>query len=338
MALPLALALFLVWSAITQKLRGSSAGEMRQETLPPGDPTMMTILTVTAIIAAVSGTALAIQSRNVNLDDQRTICQSMWDSGPDVDDCVDIRSDIGSEGAKGILLATSAVNLGLVIASLWHRRRKLRELQGAKQAQAAQHARAIKQERLATVVENGIIARFDGAVAIGGSPLDLARGARYSVVFGPDEILVVPDSPSARPLPMAYETLAVAITGQGERTTNLGLWGGGFGVKGAAKGMLAASILNSLTTKTDIDTVIALSDATQELYFHYDKETPEDLRIRLAPVFVKLRANPAVTTESNSSLVTDLSRLVELRDSGALSEHEFVAAKERLLSRRNTLE
>lgn len=339
MAIPVALGLFLLLGRLASRLNKTPRVGTGEEQ-PPGDPTLLKVLVIAAVIASSLGIALAVQSRNASLDAQRKVCQlpRRDNSGSDLDDCVDIRSDIGSEGAKAILVATSAFDVAMLIAWRRHRKGKLREAQRAKQARQDLHARAIKQERLASAVEDGILGRLDGAVALGGSSQGLSRGGRYSIVFSSKAVLVVPDNPSLEPLMLGYHTLAVSITGQGERTSNLGLWGGGFGVKGAAKGILAASVLNSLTTRTDIDTVIALSDATQEVYFHYDKETPENLRIRLAPVFVKLRANSAVTTESNSTLVTDLSRLVELRDSGALSEDEFAAAKERLLDQGNSSE
>lgn len=336
MGLTTALGLFAVLRPLSQHYRRPRA-EPASDERPPGNPAVMKLLILTAIVATTAGLTLAVQSRNAGLEEQREICGSPgWDhTGPDLDDCVEIRSDIGSEGAKGILFGTSALNLGLIIGWGLHLKYKLKEAQQAEWVRQTQHARAVKRERLAGAVQNGIIARIDGAVALGGSVHELSSRSTYSIIFTEDAVHVMPDSPSSQPLTLAYETLAIAISGQGERTTNLGLWGGGFGLKGAAKGMLAASVLNSLTTRTDIDTVVALSDASQELYFHYDKETPDSLRMRLASVFVKLRSDSASSSKAEPNLVTDLSRLVELRDSGALSEEEFAAAKQRLLAKRD---
>jgi hypothetical protein len=46
------------------------------------------------------------------------------------------------------------------------------------------------------------------------------------------------------------------FSGPGKVTTGGGFIGGGFGLSGAAKGMIAASVLNALTTKTKIHTMI----------------------------------------------------------------------------------
>jgi len=329
MALPLILV--VVFFVYGLSPTSSSTSSTNEQSRLQGSLRLRNVLLGAAVLATVCGIALSVSSRNAGLEGQRKVCQSPgWGySGARLDQCVDARSDIGSEGSKGILGATSAVNLGLILAWGRHLKNQEKEQIRAVQVATATKDQEVKRQRLATAEDDGIVARLDGAVCLGGSSQELSRGGRYSVIFSTNKVHVVPDSRRSQPMVVGYETLAIAITGQGERKSNLGLWGGGFGVKGAATGILAATVLNSLTSRTDIDTVVALSDSTQELYFHYDKETPEALRMRLAPVFVKLREK-SVPQDRSSSLVTDLSQLAELLRNGSISEEEFAVAKGRL--------
>lgn len=82
----------------------------------------------------------------------------------------------------------------------------------------------------------------------------------------------------------------VGISGPGTTATGGGFWGGGFGVEGAATGLVIAGVLNALTTKTSTISVLALETATAEVWAAVPGIEPAALRIELSPVFVALRS------------------------------------------------
>jgi Short C-terminal domain len=118
-----------------------------------------------------------------------------------------------------------------------------------------------------------------------------------------------------------------------------GFAGFGFGLQGAAEGILVATALNLLTTKTRTDTVICLQTASAEAFFHNGSEPPDAMRIRLSPVFSVLRQqNDAARhqlspgDESPSGSVVDrLSKLADLLDKGLITADEFANLKADLL-------
>ena len=68
------------------------------------------------------------------------------------------------------------------------------------------------------------------------------------------------------------DALEVSGRGASTRTTDAGLIGGGFGVKGALEGIAAASVVNALTRSTDttIDTVVHLKAGQSEVLMRTD--------------------------------------------------------------------
>src|SRR5262249_55220257 len=108
----------------------------------------------------------------------------------------------------------------------------------------------------------------------------------------------------------------------------------GFGVEGAAEGMLIASALNMLTTRTKVDTVICLQTPDAELFLHHTGETPDQLRMRLSRVFTLLRQSRAPAGGASSGgrdVVGELGKLAEMFDKGLLTRDEFEAMKQSLL-------
>jgi hypothetical protein len=129
------------------------------------------------------------------------------------------------------------------------------------------------------------------------------------------------------------------IGGPGAHRKGGGFIGGGFGAQGATEGMLIASALNLLTTRTKVDTVICLQTASSELFLHTTADTPDAIRIRLSRVFSAIRerrgAAQAAATSSTSpdDPIEQLERLIKLRDAGGLSDEEFEAARAPLVAR-----
>jgi hypothetical protein len=111
--------------------------------------------------------------------------------------------------------------------------------------------------------------------------------------------------------------------------------GGGFGLVGAVEGIAIASLLNAITTRTSIVTVLVVADAQHEGFFVNDAIAPEDLRRILSPTFVHLRQHQRVAAVAppveSEDLVTKLERLAAIRTAGMITNEEFAAAKAKLL-------
>ena len=135
---------------------------------------------------------------------------------------------------------------------------------------------------------------------------------------------------------VAYSDIhALQITGS-TSTAGGGVIGGGFGVAGAAEGMLAASVLNALTKSTTIYSVVRVAARAAEYVFVSHKIESSVLSMMLTPVQFRIRQaqlpDRAATLPVSSSIADELTKLANLREQGILSDSEFVAAKARLLT------
>lgn len=173
-------------------------------------------------------------------------------------------------------------------------------------------------------------ARIQRCVLLGGYGYPLVPNVVYEIDF--DEDFVSISDVVALTIPYKGVT-ALEIGGKGAVTMGGRFFGGGFGVGGAIEGMALSTILNALTTRTTVTTLIRLTTDTGDLIFHHDVETPDSLRIRLMPVFGKIKqvkeTNSAVVSAPDS--VDRLVKLAELLDRGLLTQQEFDQAKAKLL-------
>lgn len=131
------------------------------------------------------------------------------------------------------------------------------------------------------------------------------------------------------------EILALEIGGTGAVTSGGGFFGGGFGVGGALQGMITSAVLNSLTTKTSITTVIRITVKAAEFVVVCRSKTPDQLSMEMSPVLGRIRAREAAqraVAYAPPDLTVQLAGLAQLHHSGALSDAEFAAAKARLLT------
>jgi hypothetical protein len=120
-----------------------------------------------------------------------------------------------------------------------------------------------------------------------------------------------------------------------------GFFGGGFGVTGALEGIAAAAALNAVTTKRRKWVTISLAAADGWVTLRYDGADESEVRGLLRPLadaaFAanQRRAQPPTAHHETpeTDIVTQLERLARLHETGALSDQEFVLAKNRLLSR-----
>lgn len=131
---------------------------------------------------------------------------------------------------------------------------------------------------------------------------------------------------------------ALEIGGPGAQQTGGGFIGGGFGVEGAATGMLVGSALNLLTTRRRVKTVICLQEQDDELFLGYGGETPEQLRMRLSPVFTVLRqeesrrsTDPPTASAEPVHSVDRLAKLADLLEKGLITPEEFAKLKTDIL-------
>jgi hypothetical protein len=133
------------------------------------------------------------------------------------------------------------------------------------------------------------------------------------------------------------ELTGVEFLGAGTKYSSGGFWGGGFGLEGAAEGMLIASILNSITRKTTINTGLAIASIRGELLLNHDRISRDELRRKLSPLFTRFNAakrkaaEPAVAAADDPA--AQLERLAELRDQGLLTAEEFEEARARQVRR-----
>ncbi len=169
---------------------------------------------------------------------------------------------------------------------------------------------------------------------LGGHGLAVQVGESIALVFQADELQLVRGRPVAT---VPYrEIAALEIGGPGAQRRGGGFFGGGFGIAGAAEGMLVASALNMLTTRTTINTVVCLKTMSAELFLHTSSETPDALRMRLSPVFTILRQLEAQAASGGQAggsgdPVDRLAKLADLLEKNLITREEFDRPKGDLL-------
>jgi hypothetical protein len=180
------------------------------------------------------------------------------------------------------------------------------------------------------------LARLASLTLVGGYEFrGLAPGAMHSLTFS--DMAVEISAASGPRVTVPYDGLLVLGTeGPGAVTTGGGFLGGGFGLKGAAEGILAASVLNALTRRTTVEAYLEVQDSDSYWIFMSESQTPAQLERMLKPVRARMRVphgRPAARSDEPSSvdLVDQLERLAALRTAGALSDEQFEVAKSKLL-------
>jgi predicted RNA-binding Zn-ribbon protein involved in translation (DUF1610 family) len=178
------------------------------------------------------------------------------------------------------------------------------------------------------------ILRSFSLAGAGGTAIPL--GSECDVMFAADVIRILSTGGHVDNVPYR-EVHAVEVTGSTTRSS-AGVFGGGFGVAGAAEGMLVASVINSLSARRTVYTVLRVAAAAAEYVFVSYKFDSSALQTFLTPVQVRIRnaqtgqqslAPPP--SSSFTSVADELAKLAQLRDSGVLADSEFAAAKARLL-------
>jgi len=186
-------------------------------------------------------------------------------------------------------------------------------------------------------LEAGLLGRISGLVLLGGhgEGLGVEIGAAYDAWFRDREMVLTETSKRYALFAWPYEDIeAVEITGPGAVTRGGGMIGGGFGVTGALEGMAIASIINALTTRTTVKTVLRIESREAELFLLNSVHEPDALRVMLSPVFGRLKRvarNQPVLPGESTDPVERLTRLAALVEKGLFTRAEFERLKARLL-------
>jgi hypothetical protein len=173
-----------------------------------------------------------------------------------------------------------------------------------------------------------------GCTVVGGYGHGLSAGTHTNAVFRRDRIDIAGYYEGDR-IEIFYEDVtAFEVGGRGEMRSGGGFMGGGFGVEGAAEGMIVASVLNALTSRTQIETIVSVRSPEVGIVLFWNEMTPMDLTTFLAPVFGRVEASQrpqAPVPQAASDIASQLSSLAALHQQGALDDQEFQAAKRRVL-------
>lgn len=135
-----------------------------------------------------------------------------------------------------------------------------------------------------------------GVVVVASAIPGITPGSSCSVRFRSDRTEIIPLTRDGFGNAVTIEYANVdrlEISGPGAKTTttDAGLIGGGFGVKGAVEGIAAASVINALTRKTTttIDTVVDLKAGRSELLLRTHTFEPATLHALLSPVYYRIQ-------------------------------------------------
>jgi hypothetical protein len=164
---------------------------------------------------------------------------------------------------------------------------------------------------------------------------------RYDARFLEDRLLVVACRQAEILAELPYTEIEdVEIGGPGVVKTGGGFVGGGFGATAAVEGMAIAAILNALTTRTSVKTVVGIQGTDCELFLLHSRLTPEQLRIELSRPLGAIRLARALDAASggqhgapagSAAPVQELAKLAEMLEKGLLTREEFDLMKAKLL-------
>lgn len=181
--------------------------------------------------------------------------------------------------------------------------------------------------------------RLVGAfTVVGGSGFDMAPASICSVMTTPSVVRIAVElGIRGVPTEIPYVEITTLTVDGGAVTTGPSFIGGGFGITGAAKGMIYASVLNAAFQRTMMTTLLRVTSSHGEVWLHHGSLTSQAVRLRLSPMWVRYEAAQRVGSiapaQSPNDPVQLLTRLGELRDAGVLTNEEFLAKKAELLSR-----
>lgn len=140
------------------------------------------------------------------------------------------------------------------------------------------------------------VVNVGGFTVIGGTNVGIPAGAVCSLAAQERDIAITVEIGGPGTVHIPYERLTGIDLSGGASTSGLSFFGGGFGVKGAVEGMLAATALTALFSNTKVNTVLHLSWANGEAILHNGELVPEALRIKLSPLWTRYETARATST------------------------------------------
>jgi hypothetical protein len=170
--------------------------------------------------------------------------------------------------------------------------------------------------------------------------VDLFTGRRYHVLFFEDRLWLVLGLTAVAQVAVPYSEIEdIEIGGPGLVKKGGGFVGGGLGAAGAIEGMAIASVLNGLTSRTSIKTILRIQGTSYELFLLHGRMTPEQLRIELSRPLAAIRSIRAATAAegtqdkalTRSAPVEELTKLADMLEKGLLTRDEFDLMKAKLL-------
>jgi LSD1 subclass zinc finger protein len=163
--------------------------------------------------------------------------------------------------------------------------------------------------------------------------LSLRIGSLVSLATTAQDLHLTPISTGKAPIiwPLA-SVLELRFDGPGLRTQGRQFWGGGFGLVGAAEGILAAELMSRLTTTTTVNAQVHIELDSAGAILHTSQRTPAQLRTQFAGPLARIgarRQQPAAP--EHLSYADQLEHLEALHRSGALTSDEYARAKAKVL-------
>ena len=169
----------------------------------------------------------------------------------------------------------------------------------------------------------------------------ITAGERCDVRFVEDRLVVFASRRADVLAEVPYSQVEdVEIGGPGLVRSGGGFGGGGFGLGGAIEGMAIAAVLNAMTTRTSITTVVRIQATDCELFLLHTKLTPDRLRIEMSRTLSVIRAarageaaaRPSSETRPVSpSPVEELTKLADMLEKGLLTREEFDLMKAKIV-------
>jgi hypothetical protein len=166
----------------------------------------------------------------------------------------------------------------------------------------------------------------------------ITAGGRYDVRFLEDRFAVFASRRAEVLAEVPYsEVEDVEIGGPGLVKSGGGFAGGGFGLSGAVEGMAIAAVLNAMTTRTSVKTVVRIQGTGCELFLLHTTLTPEQLRIEMSRPLGAIRVARATSRTQHEapavspSPVEELARVADMLEKGLLTREEFDLMKAKLL-------
>ena len=96
--------------------------------------------------------------------------------------------------------------------------------------------------------------------------------------------------------------------------------------------MTVATVLNALTTRTSITTIIRIQGTNCELFLLHTTTTPKQLRVEFSRALVAVRAaKTSWYAPAPASPVADLAKLAEMLQADLITREQFEQFKAKLL-------